>query len=212
MAEIPRSAAFGKLNPILYKGIESATTLCKLRGNPYVELSHWLNQLFQVQDSDLHRIVRHFELDTSRLVTDLAVSLDQLPRGATAISDFSTQIMEAIEQAWVYSSLLYRSSAIRGGHLLIGLLKTPNLKNALLAMSSEFRKIKIDALSDQLNDIVAGSPESDQGAKDGLQLKNNEMANTSNAPAEMGKQEALAKYAINLSEKARNGELDPITG
>jgi type VI secretion system protein VasG len=171
MAEIPRSAAFGKLNPILYKGIESATTLCKLRGNPYVELSHWLNQLFQVQDSDLHRIVRHFELDTSRLVTDLAVSLDQLPRGATAISDFATQIMEAIEQAWVYSSLLYRSSAIRGGHLLIGLLKTPNLKNALLAMSSEFRKIKIDALSDQLNDIVAGSPESDQGAKDGLQLK-----------------------------------------
>ena len=212
MAEIPRSAAFGKLNPILYKGIESATTLCKLRGNPYVELSHWLNQLFQVQDSDLHRIVRHFELDTSRLVTDLAVSLDQLPRGATAISDFSTQIMEAIEQAWVYSSLLYRSSAIRGGHLLIGLLKTPNLKNALLAMSSEFRKIKIDALSDQLNDIVAGSPESDQGAKDGLQLKNNETANTGNAPAEMGKQEALAKYAINLSEKARNGELDPITG
>ena len=91
MAEIPRSAAFGKLNPILYKGIESATTLCKLRGNPYVELSHWLNQLFQVQDSDLHRIVRHFELDTSRLVTDLAVSLDQLPRGATAISDFSTK-------------------------------------------------------------------------------------------------------------------------
>ena len=212
MAEIPRSAAFGKLNPILYKGIESATTLCKLRGNPYVELSHWLNQLFQVQDSDLHRIVRHFELDTSRLVTDLAVSLDQLPRGATAISDFSTQIMEAIEQAWVYSSLLYRSSAIRGGHLLIGLLKTPNLKNALLAMSSEFRKIKIDALSDQLNDIVAGSPESDQGAKDGLQLKDNETANTGNAPAEMGKQEALAKYAINLSEKARNGELDPITG
>ena len=61
-----------------------------------------------------------------------------------------------------------------------------------------------------MNDIVAGSPESDQGAKDGLQLKDNETANTSNAPAEMGKQEALAKYAINLSEKARNGELDPI--
>lgn len=48
-------------------------------------------------------------------------------------------------------------------------------------MSSEFRKIKIDALSDQLNDIVAGSPESDQGAKDGLQLKDNETANTGNA-------------------------------
>ena len=32
------------------------------------------------------------------------------------------------------------------------------------------------------------------------------------APAQMGKQEALKKYAIDLTEKAKNGELDPVTG
>ena len=32
------------------------------------------------------------------------------------------------------------------------------------------------------------------------------------APAQMGKQEALNKFSVNLTEKARNGELDPIVG
>ena len=56
MTDISRAALFGKLNPLAYKAIESATVFCKMRGNPYVELVHWLNQILQVQDSDLHRI------------------------------------------------------------------------------------------------------------------------------------------------------------
>ena len=66
MSEISRVALFGKLNPLLYKAIESATVFCKLRGNPYVEFVHWLHQMLQLQDSDLHRIVRHFELDPAQ--------------------------------------------------------------------------------------------------------------------------------------------------
>ena len=58
MTEISRAALFGKLNPLAYKAIESATVFCKMRGNPYVELVHWLNQILQNQDSDLHRIIR----------------------------------------------------------------------------------------------------------------------------------------------------------
>ena len=42
MPEISRTALFGKLNPLAYKAIEGATVFCKMRGNPYVELVHWL--------------------------------------------------------------------------------------------------------------------------------------------------------------------------
>ncbi len=42
-----------------FKGIESATTICKLRGNPYVELVHWLNQLWHQEDNDLKQIIRY---------------------------------------------------------------------------------------------------------------------------------------------------------
>jgi type VI secretion system protein VasG len=57
MLEISRTALFGKLNPLAYKAIEGATVFCKLRGNAYVELQHWLYQILNNQDSDLHRIV-----------------------------------------------------------------------------------------------------------------------------------------------------------
>ena len=76
MAEIKRSILFGKLNPIAYKAVESATIFCKMRGNPYVELVHWLHQLFQLNDSDQHRILKYFGIDASRLASDLTGALD----------------------------------------------------------------------------------------------------------------------------------------
>ena len=54
MGDISRVALFGKLNSLAYKAIESATVFCKLRGNPYVELVHWIHQILQQQNSDLH--------------------------------------------------------------------------------------------------------------------------------------------------------------
>src|SRR5213080_242653 len=70
MTEISRATLFGKLNPLAYRAIESATVFCKLRGNPYVELVHWLHQILQTQDSDLHRVIKAFNLDASQLVAD----------------------------------------------------------------------------------------------------------------------------------------------
>lgn len=99
MTEISRAALFGKLNPLAYRSVESATVFCKLRGNPYVELAHWLHQILAAPDSDLHRIVRHFQLDPARLSSDMTDALDRLPRGATSIQDFSPLIEEAIERA-----------------------------------------------------------------------------------------------------------------
>jgi type VI secretion system protein VasG len=91
MSEITRVSLFGKLNSLAYKAIESATVFCKLRGNPYVELVHWFNQILQLPDSDLHHIVREFRIEPSRLARDMTAALDQLPRGATSISDLSTR-------------------------------------------------------------------------------------------------------------------------
>ena len=85
MAGISRAALFGKLNQIGYKAIEAATVYCKMRGNPYVELVHWIHQILQLRDSDLHRIIKQFNLEPSRLAADVTESLDKLPRGSTTI-------------------------------------------------------------------------------------------------------------------------------
>ncbi len=215
MAEINRASLFGKLNSLGYKSIESATVFCKLRGNPYVELGHWLHQILQLQDSDLHRIIRHFDMDPSRLAKDLTEELDQLPRGSTSISDLSSHLEESVERGWVFGSLLFGESQVRTGHLIVGILKTSGLKNVLLRISSEFSKIKLEQLTDDFAKIVGGSPEETLTATDGSSLRAEAEAARGTgemAPAAMGKQEALAKFSVDLTEKARSGEMDPIVG
>ncbi len=213
MAEISRVKLFGKLNRVCYKAIEGATVFCKLRGNPYVELVHWLNQLVQLPDSDLHRIFKYFGLDAARMAKDMTEALDKLPRGSTSISDFSPHIADSIERGWVFGTLLFGESQVRSGYLMVGVLKTPALTNVLLGISSEFSKIKAEKLTDELASIIAGSPEDGLNASDGFQagVAPGE-ASGAIAPAAMGKQEALKQFTVDLTEQARNGKIDPIVG
>src|ERR1700712_5662197 len=159
MSEISRSALFGRLNPTALKAIETATGFCKMRGNPYVELVHWMHILLQDPRNDLTAIRTRFSMDDTKLARDLVAALDSLPRGATAISDFSPQIEEAIEKGWLYASLMFSANRIRTGHLIYGMLKTPTLKNALSNISAEFRKIQVEKLGDSYENICASSSE-----------------------------------------------------
>lgn len=210
MAEISRSALFGKLNPLAYKAIEGATVFCKLRGNPYVELQHWLFQILQNQDSDIHRIAKHYGMDASNLVADLQTSLDRLPRGASSVTDLSTFVEDAVERGWVYGSLMYGGTHVRTGFLVIGLLKTKSLRNVLMSISKQFEKIQTDDLTENFLKIVGGSPEDQQVASESGAAPGE--ASGAISPAAMGKQEALKQFTTDLTEQARSGKMDPIVG
>jgi len=214
MAEISRVALFGKLNSLAYRAIEAATVFCKMRGNPYVELVHWFHQILQLQDSDLHKIIKHFALDPARLVKDLTENLDKLPRGASSITDLSSHLEEAVERGWVYGSLVFKDSQVRTGYLVMGIVKTRGLNQALLGVSKEFAKINGDGLMDKFGEICGGSPEDALRATDGSNLGGATPGEASGAmpPAQMGKQEALKQFTIDWTDRARKGELDPIVG
>lgn len=214
MSDISRTALFKKLNPLTYKALEGATVFCKLRGNPYVELVHWLHQMLQLQDSDFHRIIRGFDLNPAHLSRDFTATLDRLQRGSTSISDFSAHVEESVERGWVYGTLLFGDSQIRSGYLVVGILKTPGLKNVLLSISDQFNKVSVDQLVKQFAEMTADSPEKGMGATDGSRFGDAGSGDSSDAlaPAQMGKQEALAQFTVDLTEQALSGELDPIVG
>lgn len=215
MSEISRTNLFGKLNEVGYKSIESATKVCKLRGNPDVELVHWIDQICNQQDSDFHHILRHFDIDVSVVSRDITDSLAMLRTGASSISDFSEDIGDAVERGWVYSTLLFGDSSVRTGHLVVGILKTSKLRSRLIGISKQFENIKTEQLIDVFSDIVATSPESRMGAKDGYSIGGGAIpgeASGAMAPAQMGKQEALTKYCQNMTKAAMNEGSDPIVG
>lgn len=215
MTEISRVALFGKLNTVCYKGIEGATVFCKMRGNPYVELVHWLHQILQLQNSDLHIIIRQFNLDPSRLAKDFTDALDRLPRGSTSISDLSQHIEDAVERGWVFGTLMFGESQVRSGHLIVGILKTKGLSHALTSISKEFEKIKIETLTDRFDEVLSGSPEHGLTANDGFQVGGGAVpgeASGAMSPAQMGKGQALKQFTVDLTEQARSGKMDPIVG
>ena len=214
MAEIRPAVLFGKLNTIAYKALEGATVFCKMRGNPQVELLHWIFQLVQAPDTDLLRIIKHFGLDVSKLASDLQASLDRLPRGANGISGFSQQVQETVEKGFVFGQLLFGELQVRTGHVVVALFKDPSLRHVLPALSKEFGKIKEGTLSDDFAKIVAGSQEDALAPADGSGSAGASPGDASGAiaPAAMGKQEALKKFTTDLTEKVRKGEIDPIIG
>lgn len=215
MAEISLKALFGKFNSLCYKSSEAATVYCKMRGNPHVEVLHFFHQVLQLQDSDLHRIIRHYNLNPSVLATDLTESLDKLPRGASSLSGFSADFEEAVERAWTYATLLLNESSIRSGHIIVGLLKTKGLLRSLMAISGEFEKIKVEDLTDNWEKILGDSVEAGLAAKDGSKVGGGAVpgeASGAMSPAQMGKEEALKRFCKDLTEEARTGKIDPIVG
>jgi type VI secretion system protein VasG len=154
--------------------------------------------------------VKEFQIDPARLARDMTEALDRLPRGASSISDLSQQVGDAVERGWVYGSLMFGDNQVRTGHLILGMLKTSGLRNALIGMSREFEKIKVERLTDEFDKILAASPETALRSTSGSAAPGE--SSGAMPPAEMGKQEGLKRFAVDLTERARNGEIDPIAG
>jgi type VI secretion system protein VasG len=109
---------------------------------------------------------------------------------------------------------MFESAQVRGAYLLIGILKTRGLRNELFQISREFERINLDDLTGTVHKIIDGSPEDALAASDGTALAGTETAAGAAGPAAApgAQKSALARFSVDLTEQARNGELDTIVG
>jgi type VI secretion system protein VasG len=212
MMGISRDKVFTRLDPVPYGALQSAYQFARTRGDAYVELHHWLNQILMLPDSDLHRTIRAFGIDHARLAADFARALERIRGGGSAMLDFARHIDLAIERGWIVASLLFGSARIRSGHLLIGILEDEDLARALFALSEQFRRLSSETLKRDFAAVVAGSPEG-RGAPP-VEAAEGPPADeaTGLAPAPMGRAEALRRFTIDLTEQAQAGRIDPVIG
>lgn len=213
-APVSRSALYGKLTGPMFRSLESATAFCKLRSNPYVELTHWLHQLMQQTDNDIHHMLRHYRISSADVEKALLRQLDMLPAGASAISDFSHHIDLSIEKAWMLASIRYGDPRIRSGWLLLAWLTTPELHRVLKTICAPLAALPADELTDSLPSLIASSPEAKEQARDGSDLPSVLPGESSQAlpGGSDGSKSALAKYCQDMTALAREGSIDPVTG
>ncbi len=197
---IKRKELVGKLNPLCLKAFSIAAQAAKTRGNPYVELVHFIEALHLSARSDFEILCASAGVDASRLAADITRALDALPHGAGSVEEFSDHIFRAIQEAWTFGSLEFGEDTVRSAYLLLGALKVPVLEGLLFKISLEFDKIDPAAMAAQLSDLLA---ESVEGARAEPAAKPK--------PAPGGKS-ALSQYATDLTERARAGKIDPVIG
>ncbi len=200
----------GRLNETCRGALEGAAGLCLSRTNYDVEIEHILSKLLDEDDTDIHRICRHYEVNVDRLAKDISVALDRLKTGNSRTPGLSDSLPDWFQNAWLLASVDFGAARIRSGHLLLALLSSGGTARLARDVSREFSHISVESLQKDLPDITSASAE----ARDALSL--GESAGTSNgtpvATGVPGKTKALDQYTEDLTAKAAAGKIDPILG
>ena len=193
-----------KLNHETKAAVEAAAGLCLGRTHYDVEIEHYLMKLLDRNDGDFAAILKHYGVDRSRLASELTRSLDRLKSGNARNPSLSPSLVRMLSEAWSIGSLNYGGTSVRSGYTVLALATDEDLSRLMRDVSKEFQKIPPDALRNEFAAIVATSVEEEGAAEPGVE---------EGAPRKMGgKTPNLDAYTINLTERARQGKIDPVLG
>lgn len=196
-----------KLNEPCRTALEQAAGLCLSQTHYEVDIEHFLVKLLDIQDTDLHKILRYFEINEGRLRADLTRAMDGFKTGNARNPALSPRIPRMIQDAWLIASVDFQAASLRSGHLILGLLSDNEMRMMLISSSEVFKKISYETLFENFNDLTSGSCEAKLA---GVPSAGRGELEKGAAPPAGTK--ALDQYTINLTEKARKGEIDPVLG
>jgi type VI secretion system protein VasG len=202
-----------KLNPTCRQAALLAANNCLARGHYEVDLEHLLLALLDEPASDVALVLRASRIDAHTLRSDIERELQRLKTGNTRTPVFSKHLIELLEQAWLIASLDSQIGRIRSGHLLLALLTAPDLAQFAERMSPLLREVRVTDLKHKFDELTEGSREVErsntaQGETDSA----GDPVVSDIASGAPSKTPALDTYTSNLTQRAREGKIDPVIG
>src|SRR5580658_4910729 len=152
-------ALIGKLNDTTRRVLEAAAGLCVARTHYDIEIEHYLLKALDGSDNDVASILKHFEVDRSRLTKELERSLDALKSGNARSPAFSPTVVKMLSEAWTIGSIDFGAGSVRTGFTLLALLSNDELARVTREISKELAKIPAEGLRQNFYNIVATSRE-----------------------------------------------------
>ena len=198
-----------KLDDTCRTAAERAAAITMARGHHEVDIEHVLLALLEVPDSDVGLLCRRFDVSTSGLTRDLERELQGFKTGNTRTPVFSSRLPTLFEHAWLIASLDAHDARIRSAHLLLALLTEPGLAQIAYRTSALFARIDVDQLKHKLDEATRGSREARQST---APRGESDAADEQAAPAVDDRTPALDQFTTNLTQRARDGKIDPVIG
>jgi type VI secretion system protein VasG len=196
-----------KLNEPCRSALESAAGLCLSQTHYEVDIEHFLIKLLELSNTDVLKILKYFEINEAHLISDLTRAIEGFKTGNARTPALSPRIPRMIQEAWLMGSVQFNSPAVRSGHILLALLDSDDLARILFSSSEAIKKISVETLKQNFMDLTAGSAEDVAGT--GQQAAGGA---TAAGPARAAGTKALDLYTINLTQRAKEGEIDPVLG
>jgi type VI secretion system protein VasG len=206
-----------KLNDTTRSALQQAANLCMARGHYEVDLEHLFLALLDAQQSDFCLLCKKFGISSTELQRDLEAEIASFKGGNTRTPVFSTHLPVLLEHGWLIASLDSHTARIRSSHLLLALLTEPSLKQLAFRGSKLFGKFKIEELKHKLNELTVRSEEASQAVQDAASSSVSTDPDADNSDAadqvtQPGKTPALDQFTTNLTERAKQGKVDPVIG
>ena len=205
-----------KLDDTCRQATQRAANLCMARGNYEVDLEHLFLALLEQPKSDFVLIAQRSGISPESLERDLSDEISQFKTGNTRTPVFSQHLPALFEHAWLIASLDSETTRIRSGHLLLALLTEPDLSQLAYRGSKLFVRFKREELKHDFAKLTEGSQEAQTvrfadaaasgGADDGADAVAGEVKGG------LSKTPALDQFTTNLTQRARDGKIDPVIG
>ena len=212
-----------RLNPHCAQALEAAASLCHRRLSDEITIEHWLLKLIEAGDGDIPAILRHDGIDIDAVWDTLMAAIEHLPRNLRGKPALSPQLAVVLHDAWRYAAPETNEAAIRSGHVLQAIVDAPHVLRArsdwpLLPISS----VRIARLLPRLGCRSCESPSEDSETETGEsavapagEMTAAKAANNGTGTWVLDRTadaSALARFAIDLTGKARRGDIDPVFG
>lgn len=199
-----------KLSATSRTALEQSANLCVNHQNFEIEIEHFFVKLLEQKSTDIELLLSKYKISKDALLADLMACISQLPKGNSRTPIFSKTIVRLLEQAWLLASA-EQDSVIRSGHLLIALLTASDLYQIAIRASSLFDLFSIDTMKHKFLEICIKSTENIPLNSDASLVNENDPNQDTSSTASQ-KTPSLDQFTVNLTEKAKNGGIDPVIG
>jgi len=173
------------------EALQEAQRIAERKGNQQLDVEHLLYALLEDEEGLVYQILDRIGVDIKALKTDLEKEIEKFPKvlGATPLGQIyiSPRLKEVIEKAYEEATHL-TDEFISVEHLLLSIIKTYGPSSELLKRQG--------ATEDKILTVMR-------------QIRGVHRVTDPN-PEE--KYQALARYAKDLTDLAKKGELDPVIG